>query len=75
MSDYNKSSNRKESAMIDDLDQFDKEIDNWLKLERLWKINEYLNYQPLTPASISQEVTPALTKITSSGRKFGKRTN
>ena len=67
VSDYNKSSNRKESAMIDDLDQFDKEIDNWLKLERLWKINEYLNYQPLTPASISQEVTPTLARSPAAG--------
>ena len=45
ISDYHKNSTNGENRLIDDLDQFDKEIDNCLKLERLWKINEYLTYQ------------------------------
>lgn len=46
ISDYNRS--RSEGKpLIDDLDQFEKEIDNCLKLDRLWKINEYLTYLEL----------------------------
>jgi hypothetical protein len=38
ISDYNRS-RQNEQRLIDDLDQFEKEIDNCLKLERMWKIN------------------------------------
>jgi hypothetical protein len=52
ISDYNRSHKGGENRLIDDLDQFDKEIDNCLKLERLWKINEYLTYLELASSNV-----------------------
>lgn len=51
ISDYNRGGCGQK--LIDDLDQFEKEIDNCLRLERLWKINEYLTYRQLDSASIA----------------------
>jgi hypothetical protein len=55
ISDYNRS-RQGGQRLIDDLDQFEKEIDNCLKLERLWKINEYLTYLEIAPGSVQSEV-------------------
>lgn len=67
ISDYNRGGSRG-AQLIDDLDQFEKEIDNCLKLERLWKISEYLSYREVTLSNLREGVVKG-------GQRFGKRSN
>ena len=66
ISDHNKP--REGGQVEDELEEFDREIDNCLKLERLWKINEHISYKSLDLGNVEKQVAR-------SGKKFGKCTN
>lgn len=55
ISDYH--SNTSGINLIDDLDQFEKDINNSVKLDRLWKINQILEYKQVTPVTVNEEVS------------------
>lgn len=50
------------------MDQFEKDINTSVKLDKLWKLNKVLEYRELTKSNFDGEVGRT-------NRKFGKRTN
>ena len=57
ISDYCKNAAKGGNVLFDDLDQFEKDIDNSLILDRFWKINEYLCFKPLCSSTLIHEVS------------------
>jgi hypothetical protein len=71
ISDYHKNTieqSGRDFSSIDDLDQFERDIDKSVKLDRLWKINDFLEFRELSKDNKDSEVGRINTK-------FGKRTN
>jgi hypothetical protein len=68
ISDYNKNGGSGGGKLVDDLDQFEKDINNSLKLDRIWKINEYLAYRQLDASSVGAEVLPHLCRCNGPAR-------